>query len=286
MPLAAVALILAAAVAHASWNYLAKGARMDAGFTFVFTAVASLVYLPVAAVAYVAARPDVSWQVVPLAAVAGLLHIAYFLLLGQGYRAGDLSLVYPLARGSGPALSVLAAIVLLGDRPSPLALAGSALVVVGILVMAWSPGQGSDGRTAVSIAFALATGVVIATYTLWDSQAVGSQSPVVYGAGIEVARLALLAPALVHPEFRSAVLGAARSQWRAAVGVGVLSPGAYILVLAALTLAPVSYVAPAREISIFFGAVLGWRMLGEADAGRRLAGAGAIVGGVFALAIG
>jgi drug/metabolite transporter (DMT)-like permease len=220
-------------------------------------------------------------------AVSGLIHIAYFALLAEGYRTGDLSLVYPLARGTGPALAVAGGIVLFGDRPSPLAIAGSALVIGGVIVMSWSPSRTASVEARRSIIFALATGATIATYTLWDSAGVSFVTPVIYSWGTDAARVAGLAPlTLGTAAGRATLVEALREERRAVLAVGILGTGAYILVLIALTIAPVSYVAPAREISILFGAVLGWRLLGESDPKRRLAGASAIVAGVFALALG
>ena len=112
-------------------------------------------------------------------------------------------------------------------------------------------------------------------------------TPILYSSGLDISRSLILAPfALIPASGRAGVRRVLREQRRAVMAIGILSPGAYILVLIALTIAPVSYVAPAREISILFGAMLGLRLLKESDAGRRLAGASAIVAGVFALAIG
>jgi drug/metabolite transporter (DMT)-like permease len=195
--------------------------------------------------------------------------------------------VYPLARGTGPALAVVGAILVFGERPSALAIAGAALVVAGIVVMSWSPGRTRGPETGRSIAFALATGACIAAYTLWDNKGVTIVTPVLYSYGLDLGRAAILAPVVLpSAERRRAVVDALREQRRAVLAIAILSPGAYILVLAALTIAPVSYVAPAREVSILFGALLGLRLLGESDAPRRLAGATAIVAGVAALAIG
>jgi len=287
MPIVAVALLLAAAVAHASWNYVAKGANSSVAFIFCFALCSELAYLPLALGVWLWTRPSLGWEALIFVVVSGALNVAYFLLLTEGYRVGDLSVVYPLARGTGPALSVVGAIIFFGERPSPLALAGAAMVVAGIIVMSWSPNRTGANELGRSIAFALATGAVIAAYTLWDSKGVTVVTPVLYSYGLDMARLALLAPyALGSGAGRAGVARVFREQRRSAVVIGVLSPGAYILVLAALTIAPVSYVAPAREISILFGAILGLRLLGESDAPRRLAGATAIVAGVFALAIG
>jgi drug/metabolite transporter (DMT)-like permease len=287
MSAVALALLLSAAVAHATWNYFAKGATGSVAFVFAFCVVAEIVYLPLAIGVYLWARPELGPEAWLWVAVSGGLNVAYFLLLSEGYRTGDLSLVYPLARGTGPALAVVGAIIVFGERPSPLAIAGAALVVAGIVVMSWSPGQARGPETGRSIGFALATGACIAAYTLWDNKGVTIVTPVLYSYGLDLGRAAILAPVVLpSAERRRAVVDALRDQRRAVLAIAILSPGAYILVLAALTIAPVSYVAPAREVSILFGALLGLRLLGESDAPRRLAGATAIVAGVAALAIG
>ena len=248
MPAAALALLLVAAVAHATWNFFAKGVRGSLAFTFAATTLAQIVYLPVAIVAFAITRPALGPEVWLFVIVSGALNAVYFVLLIEGYRFGDLSLVYPIARGTGPALA--------------------------------APGAGR------AVGLALLTGVCIASYTLWDNKGVTLITPVLYNYGLDGARAVILAPpALATRDARARLSDVIREQRTAIVAVAVLSPGAYILVLAALTLAPVSYVAPAREISILFGAILGLHLLKERDAARRLAGAGAIVAGIFALAI-
>jgi drug/metabolite transporter (DMT)-like permease len=287
MPIVAVALLLSAAVAHATWNYVAKGAQSSFAFIFLFALCSEIVYLPLALGVFLWTRPSLGLDALLFVAVSGLLNCFYFVLLSEGYKVGDLSVVYPLARGTGPALAVVGAIVLFGERPSALALAGAALVVAGIIVMSWGGKASGGAEVWRSIVFALATGACIAAYSLWDSKGVTIVTPVLYSYGLDMARLLFLAPlAIATPSGRGEVSAILRDQRRAIVAIGVLSPGAYILVLVAYTLAPVSYVAPAREISILFGAILGLRLLGESDAPRRLAGATAIVAGVFALALG
>lgn len=287
MPVAALALLLTAAAAHAGWNFAAKGARSSLPFIFAFALVSEVVYLPLAIGAYLWIRPDFGWEALLFVSVSGLLNIGYFVLLAEGYRWGDLSIVYPLARGSGPAIAVVGAIALFGERPTPLALAGAFTITAGVVAMSWAPSGASGPRIGRSVAFALATGLVIATYTLWDSRGIDFVPPVLYVYGLDLARLTLLAPyVLGSVAGRDEVVCAFREQPRAVAAIGVLSPAAYILVLAALSLAPVSYVAPAREISILFVAALGVGLLGESDAARRLLGAAAIVAGVIALAVG
>ena len=258
----ALALVVAAAFVHATWNLLAKRVGGGAGFVWLFGALSAAIYAPLALAAIVIQRPR--FGAVELGFVLGsaLLHIAYYLLLQRGYRVGDLSLVYPLARGTGPMLSTAGAIVLLGERPGPLALAGAA------------------------VAYGLLTGCLIGAYTLWDKHAVASLliPPLVLDWATSLSRAALLAP--VAYRRREEVRWHWRVHRRAVLAVAALNPLSYILVLTALTFTPVSYVAPAREISILVGTVLGARLLAEGQVGRRLAAAGAMVLGVVALAIG
>jgi drug/metabolite transporter (DMT)-like permease len=278
----ALILVVAAAFAHAGWNLLAKTASGGAVFVWVCAVAATVIYAPALVVAEVADPSPLGLAAIGLMLGSGALHALYFVLLQRGYREGDLSLVYPLARGTGPLLSTLAAIAFLSERPSALALAGAAIIVGAVFSLAHRPGRGA--RTAV--VFALLTGAAIASYTLWDKQAVDAQglSPVTYYWGTNLFNAAILTPF---------VLGRAREVgpvWRAhrrqALGVAVLSPLAYILVLFALAQAPVSYVAPARELSILVAAAAGVTLLDEGDTRRRLLAAAAIVVGIAALAIG
>jgi drug/metabolite transporter (DMT)-like permease len=206
---------------------------------------------------------------------SGLLHIGYFSTLQHAYEKGDLSVVYPLARGSGPLLSVAAAILFLGERPSALALAGSLLIVAAVLALAAGPGAG--------VGAALATGVFIAAYTVWDAHAVGplDQPPIVYFCGAEAIRAVLLAPLALRDD----VAAVWRRNRRAIIGVGALSPLAYVLVLFALTRAPISLVAPVRESSVVVGALLGAKVLEEGQIARRILAASAIALGIAALAL-
>jgi drug/metabolite transporter (DMT)-like permease len=282
----ALVLILVAAVAHALWNLLAKTATGGAVFVWL-TALASLtLYAPAAVVA--ALVSDVSLDGTALAFIAGsgTLHAGYFVALQRGYRDGDLSLVYPLARGAGPLLSTAVAIPLFDERPTPLALAGAGLIVVAILSLTGRPADPGDHRARTAALYAALTGALIAAYTLWDKYAVDDLElpPVLYNWG-QLACMALVITAVATPR-REQVRAIWTANRRQVLGVGALSPIAYILVLYALTVAPVSYVAPAREVSIVIGAALGAQLLGEGDTRRRLVAATAIVAGVGALAIG
>lgn len=295
MSLTAIVLILTAAVAHASWNLFSKQAAAGGAVCFVwlFFTVGAVLYAPVAAIVLVVSHPRLAGLPVVFMAGTAIIHIGYALLLQNGYRLGDLSVVYPIGRGSGALLAAAAGIVLLGERPGPLSTAGILLVIAGVIVIGL-PGRARTGITAPSpsppalmgIAFALLTGLTIAAYTVWDKYAVATLHipPVLedwaatLGVTLAVAPIALrdrTRLAAVWHSYRPQVLGAA-----------VLSPLAYILVLTALRFTAISVAAPCREVSVLFGVLLGRRLLGEGSAARRLVAAAAIVAGIISVAIG
>ncbi|MGB3438588.1 MAG: EamA family transporter [Actinophytocola sp.] len=273
----AILLVLGAAFAHAGWNIFAKRVP-DGGALFVWlSAVLGVVFqLPLAVVVVARQGMDGSWWLA--FCVSGVIHLGYFVLLQRGYRVGDLSVVYPLARGTGPLLSVVAAVWLLGERPGAVALVGAAAVVAGVFVI------GGFG-TGAGIGYGLATGALIATYTLWDAHAVTALAvpPVILMGGSALVESVLLAPyALAR---REAVGRIWREHRVAVLAVGFLSPLAYLLVLFAMRMAPVSLVAPARELSIVVGSLGAWLLLGEPNPARRMSGAVIVLVGVAAIAV-
>ncbi len=282
----ALTLILAAAFAHASWNFLNKHAGGHATFTWLVALLSALLYAPATITIVHVWEIKINFVMLGVITGSAALHTAYFVLLNQAYRIGDLSLVYPLARGTGPLLASLAAIAFLGERPSLLALGGALAIIGGAMVLTTNLAQlrGSEARDP--LLYAWVTGLFIAAYTLWDKQAVSrfAVAPLVLDWGANIGRAVFLTP------FALRYSDQAVAEWREhkyeALGCAVLIPLAYILVLTALRFTPVSYVAPAREISILIGTVMGARFLGEGDARRRLAGACAMVLGVVGLAVG
>jgi drug/metabolite transporter (DMT)-like permease len=284
MSTTALALVLTAALLHATWNLAAKGVTGDrVAFIWLYVVTTVVCWGPVAVVWVVVhdESPDRWWLLG--AAVTAVLHIGYQLVLQRGYAEGDLNLVYPLARGSGPLLTFVVAVVVLGQRPGPVAATGVLAVVGGVLLIA--VGRGRRGVRA-GVAWGLLTGVTIASYTLWDNFSVNHLDvpPLPYfvlGTVLQVPWLAVLLGRRREPQPVGDV-------WRAARGpvltVGILSPLAYILVLRALQLAPVALVAPARESSIVVGALFGWLVLHEPRPARRLAGAAVVLVGIALIA--
>ncbi|HUY99665.1 MAG TPA: DMT family transporter [Thermomicrobiaceae bacterium] len=282
----ALALILVAAVIHASWNLLVK--RVDGGpaFVWLFGTVSAVIYAPLAVAAFLLARPHLGATQWAFMLGSGTLQIVYFLLLQRGYRVGDLSVVYPLARGTGPLLATVGAIALLGERPGPVALFGAALIIGGVFALTGGPRLFRDPSAHRGAIFGVLVGVVIATYTLWDAHAVSALAipPLVLNWAQEICLALALAPLAAGQ--RDAVRHLWARHRGSTLAVGALSPLAYILVLTALRFTPVSYVAPAREISILIGTFMGARLLSEGELKRRLPAAGVMVVGILVLAFG
>lgn len=282
----ALSLILSAALVHASWNYLLKKSGGGIGFVWLFGALSTALYCPLAIVLFQSASiSPTGWTLI---AASGVIHTAYYLLLDRGYRSGDLSVVYPIARATGPFITITVAISFLGERPGALALCGAALVIGGAFFLSLGAGRlaGARGGFGRGIGFALLTGCTIAAYTLVDKQAVSAAAvpPLVFDWSMNLVRLALTTPLALRR--RSEMARAWREHRRTAITVALLNPLSYILVLTAMVFTPVSYVAPAREISILFAALMGTQLLSEGQAGRRVACAAAMAAGVILLAVG
>jgi drug/metabolite transporter (DMT)-like permease len=279
----ALLLVLVAAFAHAGWNALSKRAPGGATFVWSQTLVGATCMIPVAAAGiWLDGNARVSVVIVLMGIASGILHTVYFVLLQRGYATGDLSLVYPLARGTGPIFATAGAIAILGERPGPLALAGTAAIAVGVVLLLATRGL-SRGP---ALAYAVLTGLLIGVYTIWDGHAVRAShaEPLFYLLITNLTILTLLAPTAWRERPTVALLF--REHRRVVVAVGVLSPFAYALVLFATRLAGVAYVAPAREVSILIGAAIGTRYYAERGGWQRITGAVAIVGGIIALALG
>ena len=280
----ALALVLTAALAHAVWNFAAK--RVPNGgavFVQLYFAAAAVLWVPIALIwlAVYPATPDWNWALAVV--VSGILHVVYSVTLQHGYDTADMNVVYPLARGTGPLLTVAVAVLLLDERPGALALAGALLIIAGVVVIATGrvPSHGGDRRAG--LIYGVATGAAIAAYTLWDDHAVNALAvpPLPYFAFGCVVQCVLLAPNTWRG--RDQVRPMWADHWREVLAVAVLSPLAYILVLQAMRMAPVALVAPARETSIVIGSLLAWLVLHEPHPARRLVGSAVVLVGIVAL---
>jgi uncharacterized membrane protein len=284
-----VALVAISAVMHVTWNVRLKTAGDTLRAATIGMIAGSVAIGPVGIVAYiVAGRPPVPPEAIGLGILSGVIEAIYFVLLSAAYRRGDLSVVYPLARGTAPLLAVAIGVIVLGERLGVAGTIGVVALIAGFLLLQqpWRVrGHGLDP----SIAFALATGVTIATYSAIDR--VGSRllHPLAYAAILWVTTsIALLFWLRRVGGGEALTRDPVEVRW-AAIG-GWLTLGAYLLILWALSLAPLSGVAPLRESATVFASAWGSVKLREAadrgDTLRRVGASLLIVGGAILLATG
>ena len=268
--------VLLAALMHASWNVLLKASRdrlLDTVALALGGSVLGALALPFTGSMAAAAYP---WMAASLC-----VHVAYFATLVRAYQHADLSLAYPLMRGLAPVLVALVA-PLFGEPASPALLLGVALIAVGIVLPSLL-GYRAGMLQPVGLGYALINAIFIALYSLFDGQgARAAGSPQAYTAtlfafnawGITALALWLRGPRLLSQLCR---------RWRFALGGAVLSLGAYGIVLAAMTVAPIAAVAALRETSVIFAALMGTRFLREKMLGTRIGGALLIAAGVVVM---
>ncbi|PKB72234.1 MAG: hypothetical protein BZY87_01065 [SAR202 cluster bacterium Io17-Chloro-G6] len=289
MTAVSLVLVLLSAVAHSSWNLLLKRSADPEIFSWCLLVTASVLLAPLglALLWFNAVGIPGLWFVM---ATIGL-HVFYFNLLSRGYAQGDLSLVYPVARGMGPMLVPVLAVIFLDETVKPLAVAGIAAIIAGIYTISWWGNFHQVLRRpllflrSAGMGYAVLTGMTIAAYSIVDKEGVGHIQPILYMYFLSIGTAIGLAPYILVHKGAAAV----REEWRAnAVPItvaGLLTFAAYGLVLTAFSLSRVSYVAPAREVGIVIGVLMGVYLLKEPFGGGRLLGSGFIVGGLVLIAL-
>ena len=286
-------LVLLSALAHASWNFLLKRSVDQEAFLWCLLASASVLLAPLGLVLFWKFPIDSpaqspGWWFV--GATIGL-HFLYFLALGRGYASGDLSLVYPIARGLGPILVPVLAVVFLGETIALPALLGIVVVVAGIYTVAlWGNlklflGQPMAMLKDPGTRYAIFTGLTIVSYAIVDKSAVAHVQPFLYMYLMTLGSAIALSPYVI----RSRGLAVVRSTWRLNRGsiilAGLLTFTAYGLVLTAMSFSRVSYVAPAREVGIVIGVLMGIFLLKEPFGRGRLLGSTLIILGLILISL-
>jgi uncharacterized membrane protein len=293
-------LVAGAAVLHVTWNVILKTAGDPLRAAAVGMATAACVICPTAAVAWlVIGRPTVSSEALVLSVLSGLLEAIYFGFLAAAYRRGDLSMVYPLARGSAPLLAVALGVVVLGERLGPVGYVGVGALLVGLLALQrpWRFLRTSGRESGGAAGFALLTGIAIASYSAVDRVGVRATEPWIYAGLIWASGTVFLwSYVWVYRRPRRRAVAApppaledrAFDPRRAGVG-GLITLGAYMLILTAFTVAPLTAVAPLRESAIVLASGWGSFRLGEAadraEGLRRIGAAALVVVGAILLAI-
>lgn len=264
-------LVLSSALLHAGWNLVVKSSsdRLVAGWAQVVSA--GVVMLPLLLV------NPIPTSVMGFVVISAFVHSFYISSLVAAYERGELSLVYPVARGTAPVLVTIAAALLLDDLPSAGGLVAIALVVIGILWLA--RGTNTEGWQ-----WALMTAVAISSYTLIDGAAVRTlDSALGYTAAVFAAHALVFTPIVIVRRGVAPIIDTLRREGGRHLLGGTASAGAYPLVLAAARLAPLGLVSAFRETSVVIGALAGWLILREPDARHRLRGASLVAVGLGVL---
>ncbi len=285
-------MVLVAALMHAVWNVAAKKAGGDGKFVMIRAVLVAVLWAPVAIYAGLDEVPGYGPREWAVIVASGVVHVVYFNVLLWGYRVSDLTVVYPVARGTGPLLTAFLAGPFLGERLSPVAAFGVLAVCGGVFLVAGGPrmfartlDQKQRARVIAGVRAGALTGAFISGYTLIDGYAVKELgiSPIIIDYFGNLLRVPLMLPLVLRD--RPAFVAAVRTQWKQGLIVATIGPLGYVLVLYAAKLAPLSHVAPAREVSMLFAALIGGKLLGEGDRALRFVGAACVAGGVASLAL-
>ena len=293
MSITALVLVLLAALIHATWNYHLKKANAGRALWLLVYIFTTLISIP----ALVIADPECFSRITPtgwlVICISAPVHTLYAVTLQTGYRKADYSIVYPTARGSGPMISVLAAVLILGNSPSLGGALGIASILCGIVLLSLKAESPEGGRSKVraGLVWGTLTGLCIAGYTFCDAWAVQQNTgltPASFYFPSIALRVVCLAPFVLLArdgmgQIRDVFSDPVKRKALAVVTAG--SPGAYILVLYAMTMAPLAYVAPTREVGMMVGVLFGAALLKEKLSPARLAGIAAMVSGVALIAL-
>jgi drug/metabolite transporter (DMT)-like permease len=286
-------LVAGAAVLHVGWNVLLKTAGDPLRAAAIGMLSASVIIVPAAAIGwFVMGRPPIPPEAIALGAASGVLEAAYFSFLAAAYRRGDLSVVYPIARGTAPLLAVAVGIGILGERLGPAGIAGVVALLAGLLALQ-RPWRFFRGGGDPAVGFALATGVMIAAYSAVDRVGARVVEPWLYAGLIWFFGATFLWVWIAISRRGRAVASTETGEpafdtRRAALG-GLVTLGAYLMILVAFSVAPLTAVAPLRESAIVLASGWGTLRLGEGsgriEAVRRIGASALVVLGAVLLAI-
>lgn len=285
MTLTGIILIVFSAVCHATWNYTTKKVKSDSTFIWLFSIFSSIIYFPFALASLFIYKIEFKPYFILFILGSAILHSIYFILLNKGYRVGNLSIIYPLARGTGPLFSTIIAIIILKESASIVAILGIFLIIFGIITITGNPALILNSSKDKSLIYAFLCGISIASYTIFDKISVSTLMlpPVLLDWLSNLGRVLLLTPYALSR--KDQVKELITHHKKEALTVGILSPLSYILVLTAMVSIPVYYIAPIRELSILIGAFLGVKYLSEDLTKVKLIGICLMTTGIITLSL-
>lgn len=285
MTIIGFSLIIFSAVCHATWNYATKKIKSDSTFIWLFSLTSSIIYFPFVLASLFIYDINFQFHFIPFILGSTILHSVYFILLNRGYRVGNLSIIYPLARGTGPLFSTIIAIIFLKESASLVAIIGILLIILGIVSITGNPASIINSNKDSSLVYAFLCGLAIASYTIFDKIAVSKLMlpPILLDWLSNLGRVLLLTPYALgrKDKLKQLIL----HHKKGVLTVAILSPLSYILVLTAMVSIPVYYVAPIRELSILIGTFLGVKFLSEKLTKIKLVGICLMTIGIITLSL-
>lgn len=274
-------LVVIASITHAYWNLLVKKTNGGISFTWLVYICSAIIFFPIVIISNLEGDEQITAELLAICFISGILRLAYFLLLQKGYHTCDLSVIYPVARGSAPFFSTIGAILFLNENVTPQTICGLILIIAGVLVITNLNIYTSEQVLMRGLIFGCATGLVIGAYTVWDKIAISrfGFSPFLLLFSSHISGMVLLAPKALQMK-RELKLHARKHSWQI-LTIAILSPLSYLLILMAMKNTELIYLAPVREISILFGIWMGGRFMEETDMRKRVFGSCFILTGVI-----
>lgn len=285
MPPFALVVVLIAALLHALWNLLAKDAVDSSAFMWWGVAVGATWY---GAWVFTQSWPGIPREIWLLLAVSIFMEVAYVALITRGYAAGDLSQVYPIARGAPPLLIALFSGIFLGERLPLIGYVGIVVLVVGVYLASlssfaelWKPLRALSQRAPQ---WAWLAALTVAAYSTIDKVGVNFASPLMYNAWIYTGIAVGYAPVVWSRPNRASTIREFRTNWRRIAIGSVTTIGSYLLALVGMSMTAASYVSAVRATSVVIGALFGWILLKENLGGMRVFAAAIMVVGLILVA--
>ena len=251
-------MVLVAAIAHSVWNFAARKVAGNVGVIWLSTWTAGIFLLPFAIT--VPASMESVVRVLPFVLGTGIIHSIYFLSLAKSYEKGEISFVYPVARGTGVALTAVLAVVIVHEKISWTGGLGVITITAGILLLGLNSSQ-ADGKLATGL-YALCVGSTIAGYSIVDKLGVEQIHPVLYLCAIFLLSGLLLSP-YVLVRHTQVCLDAASRLKKYILIVGLGSSTSYLIILSCFQIGNVSYIVAVREFGVVIGSALGFVFLKE-----------------------
>lgn len=277
-------LVVIASITHAFWNFIVKKTNGGITFTWLVYTCSAIIFLPILIISQSDDKTLMSAEVLAICFISGILRLGYFVLLQNGYRISELSVVYPIARGSAPIFSTIGAILFLHENLTPQTVCGLILIICGVLIITNLNIFASEKILMRGLIFGCATGLMIGAYSVWDKIAISTYkiSPFTLLFSSHILGTLLLAPKAMRKK-RNLIVDIRNYYWQI-IAIAILSPLSYLLILIAMKNTALIYIAPVREISILFGVWMGSQFMEERGLKKRVLGSFFILTGVIVMA--